>query len=397
MSDNLFKNQVINLVNRERIIEIASDLIRLESEAVSGNERLAGEYAEGFLKGLGFTVERQYCAENRFNVVACLRGGGEGRTLMYNGHLDVVPPGDPGKWLSEPYCPEVREEKLFGRGSSDMKGSIACALYAAEILVGQQHPLQGSLTFLLDIDEENANLGLRTYLLEPVITPDFVLVGEPTSLELAIGHRGVMAFTVTVTGKSVHAAQGETGRNAVYGALCLADKLKRLNEELSAADHPYIGPGAVQVTMIKGGTAVNTVPGKCTLRIDRRLTRGENRETCSRQLAELLEASRLEAGCEYEFEITTCCPYGFLNEDREEIRILKNCMGEVLETEPVVKGFEAFCEAGLFLEKGIPAIAIGPGSIAQAHNVNEYISVDQLIKGTKLYARLFIDFLEGAL
>ena len=388
------KKKLLDCIDIKRVVQIADELIAIESENPPGNEAAVARYIFDFFAGLGYRPEKQFCGDDRYNVIVRIDGDGNlNRTVMYSGHMDVVPAGAVCKWVTHPYNPVIRDGRLYGRGSSDMKGSIACAMYAAELLTKNKIRLDGCLLYVFDVDEEHSNSGLEKFLSNPV-RADFVIVGEPTGLKIAVGHRGVMAFTVTVRGKSVHAAQADKGLNSIYCSAVLIERIQALNAELSHNEYPYLGKSSVNVTMIQGGTKVNTVPDRCVLRIDRRLVKGENRENCAAQMEMLLKKLSEDTGCRCDLEITTYCPCGLIDGNLPEVNIIKGAITEALGTPPVITGFEASCEAGMFIERlGIPAVAFGPGNISEAHNTNEYITLEQLEKGAKAYCAVIMDLL----
>lgn len=387
---------LIKSVNAERVTELACELIRRESEAPPGNEAAVGAYVYGLLRGMGLEVEKQPCAENRFNVFARLKGGRPGGVRgMYCGHLDVVPAGDLSLWTGPPYSPQVRGGRLYGRGACDMKGSIASMLHAVELLAPRRRELAGEWSLLLDADEEHANLGLKTWLHHPLTQPDFVIIGEPTGLRPAVGHRGVMAFRIDIQGESVHAAQHRQGKNAISAAVRVAERVEALDGRLAEAGGSFLEPGSVVVTALHGGEKVNTVPGSCTLSVDRRLTAGETRADCEAQMDDLLRLVEDETGCRCRCEVTTFCPAGLLPADAPLVKSLAARIEQVCGVSMRAACFEASCEAGFFLEQHIPTVILGPGSIRQAHTADEYVCVQELADAAKIYALTIAGYMKG--
>ena len=380
----------IKLTNqeRQRLLTIAEDLIRLESDSLYGSEKAVSDYIFQFFQKLQTEVQKQECTPGRDNIIARIKGTDSSHCTMYSGHMDTVPLGNLSRWTSHPLRPAVRNGNLYGRGSCDMKGSIACTLFAAEYM--RRHGLvpNHDILFVYDVDEENQNLGLKKYLGSPA-PADLILVGEPTNLRLNAGHRGVMAFTVTIHGKSAHAGQAALGKNAIYAAAQVIASVKALEKELSKISQKYVGAPSITVTQISGGEKVNVVPDRARLRIDRRLIFGENCFSCTKQLEEILKDIEKETGCAAELEVTTYCPPGKIDPDTFLFRQLAFLLEEAgMNSHP--EGFPASCEAGLLQEKcRIPAVIFGPGSISQAHQIDEYISLDQLYKGAELYIQLF--------
>ncbi|MDE7331056.1 MAG: M20 family metallopeptidase [Lachnospiraceae bacterium] len=374
--------------DQRRLLSVAEDLIRLKSDSAPGYEQAAGDYIYTYYKKLGIEVEKQFCGGKRANIIAKIPGRDVSHCTMYIGHMDTVPAGDGKLWKSSPFEPKIRDGRLYGRGSCDMKGSIACAMFAAEYLKRYRVKPACNLLFVYDVDEENTNIGLKEYLKAP-LKADFIIVGEPTGLHLAAGHRGVMAFTVTIRGKGCHAGQPGLGKNAIYGAADVIEALRRLDGELSNISQEYTGSPSVQVTQISGGSRVNVIPGETVLRIDRRLIFGENRESCAGEIEAVLERAAQKSGCSFSMEITTYCPPGRTDTKLAPVKtILRLLREQGINSSP--KAFEASCEAGMLQEAaGIPAVIWGPGEIKQAHQIDEYIELEQMYKGAELFIHFF--------
>lgn len=356
---------------------------------MQGHEGVVGAYIDTFYGQLGIETRKQICDEDRANIIAKIPGRDNTHCTMYSGHIDTVPLGDVKLWESAPLEPRIRGGRLYGRGSCDMKGSIACAMYAAEYM--RDHHLQPEcdLLFVYDVDEENANLGLKHYLEAPEAA-DFVIVGEPTNLQLAVGHRGVMAFTVTIQGKSCHAGQAQLGKNAIYAAADVIDAVRKLQRDLEKISQIYLGSPSIHVTQIQGGSKVNVVPDKAVIRIDRRLIFGEDRQSCTKQLEQILEDVQGKSGCSCFMEVTTYCPPGKTDGKLPALCAVTRLL-EAKGMDSALQAFEASCEAGMLQESlGIPVAIWGPGSIEQAHKIDEFVELEQLYMGAELFIELFL-------
>lgn len=394
MNENIIK--IKNNISKKRLEELITDLVGFKSEAPPGNEYEACIYLKELLQSIGFTVKMQEAAPNRFNVIGILNGTNRtGKTLMYNGHIDVVPAGEENLWSAPPFSCTKVGNKIYGRGTSDMKGSIVSFIHAVEAVKNAGLELEGNVIVALDVDEEVTNLGLKKMIQEGFPRADYCIVGEPTNLEIAIGHRGVMAFEVEVFGRSVHAAQASNGINAIYQAKKLIEEIMLLDERLKAKADPLLGRPTINVTTISGGIKVNVLPESCKIMIDRRLVPGENRESCERELQDIINSLKLKDDyfrCNY--RITTYCPPGAISKEEKIVQGLKKAIKLATGEEAIIKGFEATCEASLIMENAnMPTVIFGPGSIAQAHNTDEYIEIQQLVKGSEIFATLLVTIL----
>lgn len=393
-ADAEIKQTLLRAGDWQRAIQLASDLIACDSSNPPGTEAAATDYLFAYFTSLGYAPVRQSCTESRANLIVRIPGRGtRRRTIAYCGHLDVVPAGDGSDWTHPPFRPTIRDSRLYGRGAADMKGSIACAVYFAELLAKTGIRLDHDLLYVLVVDEEHHNRGIRRFMADAPDL-DLVVVGEPTELDLAIGHRGVLACTVTLSGRSAHAAQARFGVNAIHGAADLIAAIRQLHEQLERRIDPCLGSASIQATLIEGGLKVNMVPSRCVVQFDRRLLPGEDRQSCVAEMAPILRAVESVCGCSCALEVTSYCPCGCVDPALPEIRRVAAGMRAVLGHDPVVRDFPATCEAGMISEQlGVPAVILGPGSISQAHAVDESVELTQLTQGAALFAAAFTELL----
>lgn len=367
----------IDATQQKETIRILEDLISLPSDSSKKEEGAVCRYVASFFEELGYQVQRQDCGDGRFNVKALVSGKDHSQKMMYCGHLDTVPGG-----LLKP---EIKDGYLYGRGSCDMKGSVACAMMAAKYFSDNKIVPKRDVVFLFDIDEEVANLGLKKYIGSCNEKVDFVIVGEPTDLCLDVGHRGVIAYTVTVSGKSSHASKPQLGDNSIYKAMDVISQIRKLDGNLAQNKHPLLGSPCMNVTQIHGGDRVNVIPDRTVLRIDRRLISGEDLESCNRQLADAVG----EVCSDFDLKVTTYCPPAELDTENKYLKELV-CILDGYGMDSVCKCFPATCEAGLLeSELGFPSVVLGPGSIDQAHKPNEFVEISQLFRAVELYISFF--------
>jgi len=208
------------------------------------------------------------------NVIARL-GPGDGPTLLFDGHMDTVDVGERTAWRHDPYAAVIERGTLYGRGSADMKGAIAAMVYGARLLLDAGLPRRGQLVLAAVVQEEPCEgLAIREVIEGQGLQPDYCILGEPTNLALARGHRGRLEASVTVRGQSSHASAPESGRNAIYEAARVIVGIELLAQQLN--HDSILGRGSVAVTEIESmADSRNAVPHRCTLYVDRRLTSDE--------------------------------------------------------------------------------------------------------------------------
>jgi acetylornithine deacetylase/succinyl-diaminopimelate desuccinylase family protein len=379
-------------INRRRMLDLAADLIRIPSENPPGAEAAVGEYLVAFFRRLGIEPVVQEVAPGRPNVLVRLEGTQPGPHLIFNGHIDVVPPG-PG-WTVDPYGAEIRDGRLFGRGSADMKGGVAAMIEAA-LTVHQGSPFRGAITLAMVADEEEGGGGTR-HAVQHGLRGDWAIIPEPTDLRPVIAHKGDFNFYVTVHGRAAHGSVPEQGVNAIYGAGRLLSAIQALNERLATRAHPLVGRPTFSVGTINGGEITCMVPSRCRVAIDRRVIPGERPDDVIAEMQALLD--RL-ARDDPEFRAEMTVPIKALPmevaPDLPVVLALRDATRRVVGKDPGVSGWSATCDASILAqEAGTPTVIFGPGSIAQAaHRPDESVSVEDLIACADIYALAILDLL----
>lgn len=390
------RRKIEEATQEDEVVQLLSTLIRERSD-LEGDQ----EY------GVGIALQK-YAAENdlecilqpvegkRSNVLIRYNGNPEGKTLLYSGHIDVVPPGDLTQWHSDPFEPVIRDGRLYGRGSCDMKGSIAAALCAINVLKRSGIRLNGSVLFALDIDEETKNLGMDALLDENMIEADACIVGEPTSLKINIGHKGVIGFWVKFHGKRVHASRPQLGINPLkHCAALMAEVEDYQNNVLNKREHPILGYPTMTVTMIQGGKESNSVPNLAEMRIDRRYLKSEGAEKCIAEAEALVKGlMQKDSSIDGEISVVTVCPPGEIPQDDPLVYLVRSAISPDDPEKATLEPFYASCEMDMVMSGlNIPTLIFGPGNLQQAHTVDEFIEVQQLVKGTELFAKIFMEYL----
>lgn len=386
--------------NKE-LIALVQGLISRNSENPTTTEEEVAAFVLDTLTQHGIAAEFSWAAPGRPNVVARLSGSrpGPGRKLILNGHLDVVPAG--AGWSRDPLGGAVEDGKLYGRGSSDMKAGVAAMMYAAITLKRAGNPFCGDLILFFNVDEERENAGMKLFLAED-LTADYAIIGEPTGLQLCVGHRGVARYRLRTRGTPGHTAFTEQPDNAIHKMLPYIVGLTKLSVEVEGRSHPIVGRSTLTVTQIHGGDAPNMVPGWCMAEIDRRLLPGETRAQVRSEIERCLrEAVPDGDGDDYELENYLFVPASHIDTEHPLVRAAIHAGSRVRAAAgrtdaPRVESFAATCEAPYFmLDKGIPTLICGPGSLAQAHTVDEYVEVAQVVEAVQLYIAFVEELLQA--
>ncbi|MEM2936856.1 MAG: M20 family metallopeptidase, partial [Candidatus Bathyarchaeia archaeon] len=331
-------------------------------------------------------MEIEEALPSRPSVIGSLERG-RGPSLLWNGHMDVVPPGS--RWTVDPFSGEVRNGKIYGRGAADMKGALVAMLMAAKALTDSGAKLRGKLLLTAVSDEEALATGTRN-LIEKGYASDMAIVGEPSNLEICVSHKGGFGTYLATKGRTAHASRPEEGVNAITKMMKIVLALENFKVNLSKKEHPLLGHPTLSINLIEGGIKENMVPDLCKIYIDRRSIPGETQESWLRELNGVLDPLR-EGDKELEVNVSFRYPFACLPMEtpinEKIVLILKNVVRRVLGREAVISGFGAFSDASFLRNDAkIPTVIFGPGRLSQAHAPDEYVEIEQLMAATKIYA-----------
>jgi len=366
---------------------LVRELVRVDSRNPSlvpggpGEGSVARLLAE-VLGDWGLDAQLQEVVPGRPNVVAKLRGAGGGRSLMLNGHIDVV--GVEG--MSHPPFDALENGgRIYGRGACDMKGGVAAMCAAAAQLRGQ---VKGDLVLAAVVDEEWKSLG-TTALIASGIRADAAIVTEPTGLAIMPAHRGFVWMEILVHGRAAHGSRWDVGVDAIRHAGLLLAELDRIDaEELPRSTHPLLGRASVHAAVIEGGIGLSTYPDRCILRIERRTIPGESvADVC----AEVDRACARVRDKRPEFRVDVDVLFSQPPSDVDPNAGIVCALSEVLRREKLstsLLGMSAWTDAALLNAAGIPAICFGPGDVGLAHAAEEYIEVREIQRATEVIVSL---------
>ena len=373
-------------MSEKNSIEILKKLVSFDTTSFKSNLDLI-KFIENYLNDLNIKSELIYDeTKNKANLFTTIGPNLQGGIVL-SGHTDVVPTTKQN-WTSDPFILTERDDKLFGRGSSDMKGFIAIVLSRVSAMVEKK--LKKPIHLAFSYDEEIGCVGVHSLLdliKKKSINPEFCIVGEPTSMEMVIGHKGKHAYDVKVDGLSCHSGQAPNGVNAINYASKLINYIEEINKEKSIKgpfDNDYEIPySTLHTGLIKGGTILNIVPKLCQFEFEiRHLAEDDPLEIIQRikqYTEELLIKEMHNISSTTNIEINEKINYPGLNisESISPVKQIKELLGKSSHKK-VVFG----TEGGLFKrELNLPTIICGPGSIDQAHKPDEFISIQQIEKG----------------
>jgi acetylornithine deacetylase len=375
------------VIERADAVELTKALVALDSQNPSLVPGGAGEAAVArlladVLRDWGFRVELQEIAPGRPNVIARIGKSG-GRSLMFNGHLDVV--GVAGMTHS-PFDPVEKGGLLYGRGSADMKGGVAamCAAAARAADAG----LAGEIIIAAVCDEEFASIGTRG-LIDRGVRADAAIVTEPTQLAIMPAHKGFVWIEATFIGRAAHGSRYDIGIDAIrHAGLFLAELDRYESKTLGTRGHHLLGRPSVHAAGISGGSGMSSYPELCELSIERRTIPGEATERVRLEIEELLDRVKIfDDKFNGSIKVTMEQQPSDVSTSAPIVRALAQSLANSGVRENIA-GMTAWTDAALLNAAGIPAICFGPGDIGLAHAAEEYVPIKEIESGTRVLTDL---------
>jgi putative selenium metabolism hydrolase len=387
------RQTIITRKRQDDLISLCQDLIRIPS--YSGQEQEVARIIAAFFAAKGFD---QAWTDDYGNVVGGVLGAEPGRTILLDGHIDTVP-ARAEDWSHAPFAADRQGGRIFGRGTSDMKGAVAAMLCATAWLAEDCKARMTGSAFVSCVVHEECFEGIAARAVSRRVKPDAVIIGESSDLNLKRGQRGRAEIVLETFGKPAHSANPDAGVNAVYQMARLIEAIR----QLAPPSHEVLGKGILELTDIKSSPypGASVVPDYCRATYDRRLLVGETRESVLAPLAALIERMSRERS-DVKAKVAFACgsercytgatiagerffPGWLYSEDDAWVTTALAGLRDV-GLDPVVTHY-AFCTNGSHYagEAGIPTIGFGPSKETLAHTIDEYIEEDQLIGAAKGY------------
>jgi putative selenium metabolism hydrolase len=378
----------------EAMAKFLQDLVRIPS--LSSHEGAVAVRLAEEMRRAGFV---DVWTDRIGNVIGRV-GSGQGPKLFFNGHMDTVDVGEPDRWPHPPYNGVIQDGRLYGRGACDMKGGLAAMVYGVKALLDSGVDLAGDLYLVGVVQEEPCEgLAIRVLIEEEGIRPDFVVLGEPSNLQVRVGHRGRLEMQVKVRGKAAHASSPDLGDNAIHNAARLIFGIELLTSRL--ATDPFLGRGTLAITEIESQAASrNAVPDCCTFYIDRRLTLGETERKALAEIQSIINTEEVDAQVQvteyqttsytgYECRARNAFPAWVMPDDHPLVQATVRSVRETLGYRPRL-GRWPFSTDGTYTAgvANIPTVGFGPGEERYAHTLDDQVRLNDVVDAARVYARL---------
>ena len=367
-------------IDEQYLTRTLADLIHINSINPSlspegPGEAEAGEYVADALSDLGLQVTTYELAPNRVNVVGVLPGAGDGASLMLNAHMDTV--GVEGMTI-DPFAAEVREGRMYGRGTQDMKGSLAAMLAATKALVDSGVTLAGDLVIAAVADEEYLSMGTEALVQE--LTTDAAIVTEPTDMRLCRAHRGMIWYQVETFGRAAHGSRYQDGIDANMRMGRFLAQLDELEQEVRRRPgHPLTGPPSLHAPIIHGGREMSIYSDHCVLNIERRTAPGETEEQNTAELLAIIEElSDEDATFKAKLSLMVERAPFLVDEDAPIVQVVDAALAQRLGARYPHVGMPFWTDAALLSDAGIDTLILGPVG-GGMHSAVEWVDLASVV------------------
>lgn len=379
---------------KQVVLDLCKDMIRAKS--YSGEEKVAADTLKAFMEKNGFN---QVTIDEYGNCIGVIKGNKPGPKLLFDGHMDTVPVQDESKWTHNPFEPEIVDGKIYGRGTTDMKGAVSAFTSAAVNFAKDTGRDFAGEIYCAGVVHEECFEGVAARSISKFVNPDYVIIGEASNLNVKIGQRGRGEIKVETFGVPAHSANPEKGVNAVY-AMC---KCVEAIRSIVPSEHPVLGKGILELTDIKSSPypGASVVPEYCVATYDRRLLVGETKESVLEPIQFVLdELMREDPSVKAKVSFATgeelCYTGNKISGERffpgwlydRDEPFVQDVLAELQDMgfTPEITQYN-FCTNGSHYagEAGIKTLGMGPSVESLAHVIDEYCELEELYKVTECY------------
>jgi succinyl-diaminopimelate desuccinylase len=400
------ERRVINTINSERVVHWVQEMVRIPSVPRPDQaevETPVARWVEARCRELGLETHFEYAAPGRPNVIAILPGASSTRTLMFEGHTDVVSEGDRAQWQRDPFGGEVINGRIYGRGANDMKGGLGAALAAIAALRESGVKLNGDILLGALADEEGLMRGIKDFVARGwAKRVTAAIVCEPEDNRLCISQKGVMWVNVQTNGKMAHGAMPYTGINPITHMSTLLRAVQSLEtaEQTRLGRDEFLGvpsfsPTRTRAPLVGEAETYNLIPSACATTLDIRMIPGQTPEQVETQLREIFARLKKEDQTfAAEYSVLDARPPTATPRDEPLVQTMDVTYRDLFSRAPTYGGVPGSTDGTILNTRAhIPIVTCGPGDTYVPHQANEYLGIDQLIEATQLYALTALRFL----
>lgn len=379
----------------EEAVQFLQEAVRINTVSKTGDEALLARMLATRLEQEGIGCALHALDDKRVNLLATLRSGRPGPTVVLSGHMDTVPEGSV-TWLHGPFDATIESGKMYGRGTVDMKSGLLALMYAL-IRFARRAPdsWSGELIFAATSSEETGAEGAKA-LLEQQLLPEFdaMIIGEPTDRRLVIAHKGAFWTRVCSCGKASHSSMPHIGINAIDKLYSFYARLPEV--DISSSPHALLSPATMAVTQIHGGKQANVVPDQCAMTLDMRTLPGQKHKDLAHQMRELANnVMQADNDSHFRFETLLDIPAMSTDPAADIVSVAQGVLRQagMSDGDARPRGAQYFTDASVLQAQGRNIIILGPGDPGLAHQVNEHVAVDDYIAAIDIYDQILTKYL----
>ncbi len=387
--------------NPNEVYELTQKLVQIPSHKdVPTREKEVALFIKAYCNENGLEATLSPVDGERYNVYIVLKGKEPGKTLLFNGHTDTVPPYE---MTIPPFDGLIKDGYLWGRGCNDMKGALAAMITAMLIIKRADLDLKGDIVLAAVVGEEEQSDGTEQFVHEG-IKADGAFVGEPSNYEYAIGHRGLEWLEFEFIGKAAHGGTPKDGVNAISMASKFIEAVERdLMPRIELRTNEFMGSSVMNFGKITGGTQPSTVADQCFLQLDRRYVTGETVVSVMEEYQEIIDQLKVEIP-EFQCEMRRMPSnmmkrfdhmYHYTSPEEAIVKSVEKVLEAYLDEKPKITRKRGWTDAATLSYYGkIPTVITGPGNLKDSHTKAEKISLESLNDYVVLYAEIALDFLK---
>jgi succinyl-diaminopimelate desuccinylase len=396
-------------VDDKEVINLTQELVRIPSvyrpNDPEGNESRAAQYVYEYLLGLGLEVYIEEVVKGRPNVIGILDSGIPGKTLLFEGHIDVVTEGDRDAWSYEPFGATIEGSRMYGRGTNDTKGNLSAAIAAVHAIKKSNVKWNGKIILCIPCDEEGMMIGIKHFIQRGWAKGvDGAIICEPEENQICITQKGAMRAVIRTYGKMAHGAMPLTGVNPntrMAQFICELMKLELL-EKQRVGEHRYLGWPSITPTIIlgpeKGEPQINVIPDHCMTTLDIRTVPGQEHNQIRIDMEQILgKLASKDSDFKASIEVIESRPWTETSLDDPLVIASVESYRRVVGGEPVFNGVPGATDGTFLHLAGIPIVTTGAGDRHIPHQINEYIDLAELVEASRIYAQTAMLFLNGYL
>lgn len=389
----------------KEVVELTKKLVKIPSVyrpgIEGGNEEKVAQFTADYLRGLGIEVHIEEVEPGRPNVIGIVDSGRPGKTLLFEGHTDVVTEGDRDAWTYDPFSAEIINGRMYGRGTNDTKGNLACMITAVHSLLRDNEEWNGKIILCIPCDEEGMMIGIKNFIKRGwADNVDGAIICEPEENQVCITQKGAMRIVVNVFGKMAHGAIPLSGINPntkMAKLICELDRLEQ-KEKTRLGKHPMLGWPSITPTIlqapVRGDAQINVIPDQCMTTLDIRTVPGQDHSKLKQEIQDILNRlSEQDPDFKAEFEVIEDRPWTETDMENALVKATAKAVFEVTGKEPIYNGVPGATDGTFLHVAGVPIVTIGAGDREVPHQIDEYVDIEELAETTEIFRTAALLFL----